>query len=69
MGANLSKLYITLAKMSTPTKQTEHWHQVKETAKQKLKAIHTGQEKATDLSKWKQLLKQAKHAFERSVKR
>lgn len=52
--------------MSTPNKQLEHWHQVKETAKQKLKAIHAGQEKATDLPKWKQLLKQAKDAFTKS---
>lgn len=51
--------------MSEPNKQLDHWHSVKETAKEKLKAIHQGQGKPTDLPKWKQLLKQAKHAFEK----
>lgn len=54
--------------MSKPNKQLEHWHNVKENAKQKLKAIHEGREKATDLPKWKQLLKQAKDAFDRARK-
>lgn len=51
--------------MSEPNNQMQHWHNVKETAKEKLKAIHQGKEKATDLPKWKQLLKQAKYAFDK----
>lgn len=51
--------------MSEPNKQLQHWHNVKETAKEKLKEIHQGKEKAADLPKWKQLLKQAKICFDK----
>lgn len=57
-----------LSSMSTPNSQSEHWHKVKQTAQEKIKAIHAGKEKPTNLPKWKELLKQAKQAFLKSIK-